>query len=245
MINKKQAIVLLAVIALALASILIFGRSFFAKSKIRFNKTSVCIQVDHTVKLSIKGTKKKAVWRSDNPDIATVSSKGVITGKSIGTTKVFARVSKRNLICSVKVVNAAAATTATPEPTPADVPTATPTANASPTVIPSANPSDTPTATPEPTPTGYNFRYPNRLTDHYKKHGIEMGFASEADYLRAANAVIVNPSALHALEADDNDHVYFVEATGEIVFLSQDGYIRTYFIADRAYFDRQTRKSAA
>ena len=91
----------------------------------------------------------------------------------------------------------------------------------------------------------YTFRNPDRLTEHYKKHGIEMGFSSEEEYLAAANAVIQNPDALHKLEAEDNDHVYFIEATGEIVFLSQDGYIRTYFISDRAYFDRQSLGIAA
>ena len=85
----------------------------------------------------------------------------------------------------------------------------------------------------------YTFRYPDRLTEHFEKHGIEMGFSDEEEYLRAANAVISNPAALHELEADDNDHVYFVESTGEIVFLSQDGYIRTYFITDKDYFERQ------
>ena len=85
----------------------------------------------------------------------------------------------------------------------------------------------------------YTFRYPDRLTEHFEKHGVEMGFSDEEEYLRAANAVISNPDALHELEADDNDHVYFVESTGEIVFLSQDGYIRTYFITDKAYFERQ------
>ena len=67
-----------------------------------------------------------------------------------------------------------------------------------------------------------------------------MGFGSEDAYLRAANNVISNPAALHKLEAEDNDHVYYVEATDEIVFLSQDGYIRTYFkCGGRDYFDRQ------
>lgn len=91
----------------------------------------------------------------------------------------------------------------------------------------------------------YNFRYPDRLTEHFRKHGSEVGASSEADYLAKANAVIKNPAALHKLEAEDNDHVYFVEATGEIVFLSQDGYIRTYFISDRAYFERQGADAAA
>jgi hypothetical protein len=67
-----------------------------------------------------------------------------------------------------------------------------------------------------------------------------MGYKNEAEYLAGANAVINNPSALHKLEAEDNDHVYYIESTNEIVFLSQDGFIRTYFICSgKAYFDRQ------
>lgn len=86
----------------------------------------------------------------------------------------------------------------------------------------------------------YTFRKPSYLTEHFEKHGAEVGAASELEYLQMANAVISNPNALHKLEAEDNDHVYYIEATNEIVFLSQDGYIRTYFICSgKAYFDRQ------
>lgn len=84
------------------------------------------------------------------------------------------------------------------------------------------------------------FKYPDRLTEHYEKHGIEMGFASEEDYLKAANAVITNLESLHKFEAEDGDDVYFLESTNEIVFVSKEGFIRTYFIADGIeYFDRQ------
>lgn len=87
---------------------------------------------------------------------------------------------------------------------------------------------------------GYTFRYPDYLKEHFEKHGAEMGFTSKEAYLKAANAVITNKSALHKLEAEDNDHVYYIEATNEIVFLSGDGYIRTYFVCDgKDYFDRQ------
>jgi pyocin large subunit-like protein len=86
----------------------------------------------------------------------------------------------------------------------------------------------------------YTFRKPQYPTEHYAKHGESMGYKNEAEYLAGANAVINNPSALHKLEAEDNDHVYYIESTNEIVFLSQDGFIRTYFICSgKAYFDRQ------
>lgn len=40
-------------------------------------------------------------------------------------------------------------------------------------------------------------------------------------------------------ESEDNDDVYFIENTREIVIVFGDGYIRTYFITDRSYFERQ------
>ena len=83
------------------------------------------------------------------------------------------------------------------------------------------------------------FRYPDRLTSHFEKHGEETGQSSEEEYLSAANAVIHDPAALHKNEAEDGDDIYFREDTGEIVFVSTDGYIRTYFIASKSYYDRQ------
>lgn len=86
----------------------------------------------------------------------------------------------------------------------------------------------------------YTFRKPSYLTQHFEKHGAEMGYKTEEAYLAGANAVINNSKALHKLEAEDNDHIYYIEDTNEIVFLSQDGYIRTYFICSgKAYYDRQ------
>ena len=95
------------------------------------------------------------------------------------------------------------------------------------------------TATPEPTAapqeielTDYGFRNKKLRDSHFDKHGIEMGFETVEDYIEAANKVISNPDALHKLEAEDNDHIYFIEETNEFVVLSQDGYIRTYYIAN-------------
>jgi len=87
----------------------------------------------------------------------------------------------------------------------------------------------------------YTFRSEEQYISHYEKHGIEMGFASAEEYLAAANKVISSPDALHKLEAEDNDHVYYLEATNEFVVLSTDGYIRTYFLPSAGidYFNRQ------
>ena len=89
--------------------------------------------------------------------------------------------------------------------------------------------------------TDYGFRNKKLRDSHFEKHGIEMGFETVEDYIEAANKVISNPDALHKLEAEDNDHIYFIEETNEFVVLSQDGYIRTYYIANGGidYFNRQ------
>ena len=86
-----------------------------------------------------------------------------------------------------------------------------------------------------------SFRNENLLNRHYEKHGIEMGFASAADYEAAAAAVVINPNALHKTEKEDGDDVYYVEATNEFVVVSTDGYIRTYFLPDsgKKYYDKQ------
>lgn len=89
--------------------------------------------------------------------------------------------------------------------------------------------------------TQYVFRSEKLLQEHYEKHGIEMGFASASEYQKAASSVAADPSALHKLEAEDGDDVYYLEESNDFVIVSTDGYIRTYFRPDRgrAYFDRQ------
>ena len=87
----------------------------------------------------------------------------------------------------------------------------------------------------------YRFRNKKLLSDHYNKHGIDMGFASAAEYEAAAAAVVTNPNALHKTEKEDGDDVYYVEATNEFVVVSTDGYIRTYFCPDSGikYYNKQ------
>lgn len=139
--------------------------------------------------------------------------------------------------------------TAQPEVTKAPEATKTP----KPTKEPAVTQEPKETATPKPTKepvvteepeielTNYWFRTKSLRDSHFEKHGIEMGFETPEEYIEAANRVICNPDALHKLEAEDNDHVYFIEETNEFVVLSQDGYLRTYYIANGGidYFNRQ------
>lgn len=87
----------------------------------------------------------------------------------------------------------------------------------------------------------YYFRNDTLLTQHFEKHGIEMGFDSKESYEAAASKVVTNPDALHKIEAEDGDDVYYLEETNEFVIVSGDGYIRTYFLPSggKKYFDKQ------
>lgn len=87
----------------------------------------------------------------------------------------------------------------------------------------------------------YKFRNKNLLNQHYEKHGKDMGFSSAEEYEKAASAVVNDPSALHKIEKEDGDDVYYIESTNEFVIVSTDGYIRTYFNPDRGidYYNKQ------
>ena len=87
----------------------------------------------------------------------------------------------------------------------------------------------------------YSFRNEKLLNDHYEKHGIEMGFDNAESYEAAANEVINHPDALHRIEEEDGDDVYYLEENNGFVIVSIDGYIRTFFYPDDGldYFNRQ------
>ena len=102
----------------------------------------------------------------------------------------------------------------------------------------SANPHDT---TENGKAEEYSFRNKRRLDEHYEKHGKDMGFKDAEEYQEAASNVVNNPNALHKIEKEDGDDVYYVEDTNEFVVVSTDGYIRTYFNPDGGidYYKRQ------
>ncbi len=89
--------------------------------------------------------------------------------------------------------------------------------------------------------THYYFRNAKLLNQHYEKHGMEMGFDSSEDYEEAACAVVNNKDALHKVEKEDGDDIYYIEETNEFVVVSTDGYIRTYFwpSAGIKYYNKQ------
>ena len=68
-----------------------------------------------------------------------------------------------------------------------------------------------------------------------------MGFSSAKEYEKAASNVVTNKDALHKIEEEDGDDVYYIESTNEFVVVSTDGYLRTYFYPSDGldYFNRQ------
>ena len=87
----------------------------------------------------------------------------------------------------------------------------------------------------------FTFRSDSLREEHFEKHGIEMGFESAKEYEKAASAVVSDSRALHKLEKEDGDDVYYLKDTNEFVIVSTDGYIRTYFYPRDGieYFERQ------
>lgn len=85
------------------------------------------------------------------------------------------------------------------------------------------------------------FRNDKYLEDHFKKHKNEFDYDTKEEYLAGANAIINSPSSLHKLEKEEGDEVYYDIDKNEIVFVSTDGYIRTYFKPSDGinYFNRQ------
>lgn len=100
--QKLQKMVIIA-IACVMCLLCVFAESAEAKSKIKLNKTKATIYVGKSVKLKVKGTKKKVKWSSSNKKIAKVTQKGKVTGVKNGTAKITAKVGKKKYKCKVTV----------------------------------------------------------------------------------------------------------------------------------------------
>ena len=80
-------------------------------TKVKINKTKVTITEGKTVQLKVTGTKKKVKWSTSKKSVATVTTKGKVTGKKAGTATITAKVGKKTLKCKVTVKKK-------PEPSP-------------------------------------------------------------------------------------------------------------------------------
>lgn len=85
----------------------------------------------------------------------------------------------------------------------------------------------------------YSFRNTEELKEHFIKHGRECNCKTPKKYLKNANKIIKSKKSLKKIEKEDSDIVFFCKKNGGIVFLSPKGYIRTFYMSDISYFERQ------
>lgn len=75
-----------------------------AASSISLNETNLTLTRKETVKLKLKGTKKKCKWSVNKPKIISVSKSGKIKALKAGKAKVTAMLGKKKYTCYVKVI---------------------------------------------------------------------------------------------------------------------------------------------
>jgi len=90
------------------------------------------------------------------------------------------------------------------------------------------------------------FRSPERLEEHYEKHGAEFGNIGKAEYLRRARELRDESVGGPVLQYVREDGVItkFDRRTGSFGAYDPDGTIRTFFIPNdgERYFRRQARR---
>lgn len=90
------------------------------------------------------------------------------------------------------------------------------------------------------------FRSPQRLAEHFEKHGAEFHAASPQEYLALAQALRDRPAGGDVLEIVRADGVVtrFDRASGAFLAFERHGVIRTFFIPNdgERYFRRQATR---
>ena len=69
----------------------------------KLSQTNLTLGKGKSETLSLEGTKQKVKWSTSNKSIATVSSKGKVTGKKLGKAKITATVGNKKYTCTVTV----------------------------------------------------------------------------------------------------------------------------------------------
>ncbi len=103
--NGKKIIVILAMLAILIPLFGISAGTVTANAAtVKLNTTKKTLLIGNTYKLKVKNATKAVTWTSSNPKIASVSEKGLVTAKRAGTTTITAKVGKKKLTCTVKVI---------------------------------------------------------------------------------------------------------------------------------------------
>ena len=93
--RSKIKLLLLTLLMLMLAS--------FPAQGAKLNKTKLQLTDRKKNQMVLKNTKKKTTWKSANKAIVTVTKKGKVTAKKVGTTKVTAKIGSKKYVCKITV----------------------------------------------------------------------------------------------------------------------------------------------
>jgi pyocin large subunit-like protein len=74
-----------------------------------------------------------------------------------------------------------------------------------------------------------NFSGPEKLLEHFQKHGAEFGFQTADEYLQGARALTSGGKGIETITRANGDRLFYNAATNEFGVLSKAGVIRTYF----------------
>lgn len=70
----------------------------------KLSKSSISLTKGYSTTLSVSGTTSSVTWTTGNKNVATVTSKGKVVGKQVGSTYIYAKVNSTTLKCKVTVV---------------------------------------------------------------------------------------------------------------------------------------------
>ena len=73
-------------------------------ASVKLSRSSISLTKGYSTTLSVSGTTSKVTWTTGNKNVATVSSKGKVVGKKVGSTYIYAKVNSSTLKCKVNVV---------------------------------------------------------------------------------------------------------------------------------------------
>lgn len=101
--NLKKVLSIFLAIALLVSSTAVFNVESVNAASPKFNKTKITLVAGKSTNLKVSGTNHKVKWSTSDRTVVTVSNKGKVTGKNIGTAIITAKVGKQKLQCKVTV----------------------------------------------------------------------------------------------------------------------------------------------
>lgn len=101
---KRRALLLLTIL-FTLSLVAFSPVKAEAAGKVKLNKTKVLLEIGESYQLKVKNTSSKVKWSSSNKKVVKVSSKGVLTPKSVGSAKVTAKAKGKKYTCKVTVAD--------------------------------------------------------------------------------------------------------------------------------------------